>query len=303
MAVIEAKEKEISDKVDKQVKESHEGLRTEQRDLDKEVKLIETGIEKTETLLERSTSAEIVLLDKSLNTMFKGDVSDGEDQVDCDLEAFRRFIFVENESLMAKTVTERIGAFKTFIRKTGAHQSNAQGKGTSEAIVGLEAQFILTTRNADGEQCYEARDCVTVEIKNYQGQDCATKARVQDNKDGSYRISYFPRETGKCVLSVKVNEDHVYGSPFAVEIKARQFRCVSSFGQKGSVAGMLSKPWGVAVNERDEIAVTDNGNNRIQVFNSDGTYLRSFGREGDKQGEFDYPVGIAFDNNGRIIVR
>ena len=54
-----------------------------------------------------------------------------------------------------------------------------------------------------------------------------------------------------------MNEDHVYGSPFAVEIKARQFRCVSSFGQKGSVAGMLSKPWGVAVNERNEIVVTE----------------------------------------------
>ena len=302
MAVIEAKEKEILNKVDKQVKESQGRLRTEQRDVDKEVKLIETGIEKTETLLKRSTSAEIVLLDKSLNTMFKEDVNDGEDQVDCDLESFRRFIFVENESLMAKTVSEGIGAFKTSVNKTSAHQSNAQGKGTSEAIVGLEAQFVLTSRNAEGEQCYEARDCVTVEIKNHQGQDCATKARVQDNKDGSYRISYFPRETGKCDLSVKVNEDHVYGSPFAVEIKARQFRCVLSFGRKGSVAGMLSKPWGVAVNERNEIAVTEVGNHRIQVFSSDGTCLRSFGTKGDKQGEFNYPAGIAFDNNGLIIV-
>ena len=168
--------------MDKQVKESHERLRTEQRDVDKEVKLIETGIEKTETLLKRSTSAEIVQLEKSLNTMFKEDVIDGEDQVDCDLEGFRRFIFVENDSLMAKSVTEGIGAFKTFISKTSAHQSSAQGKGTSEAIVGLEAQFVLITTNTDGEQCYEARDCVTVEIKNHQGQDCTTKARVQDSK-------------------------------------------------------------------------------------------------------------------------
>ena len=60
---------------------------------------------------------------------------------------------------------------------------------------------------------------------------------------------------------------------------------------------MLSYPWGVAMNERNEIAVTDNGNRKIQIFRSDGTYLRSFGRMGDKQGEFDYPVGIAFDKN------
>ena len=52
---------------------------------------------------------------------------------------------------------------------------------------------------------------------------------------------------------------------------------------------MLSFPWGVAVNERNEIAVTDNDNNRLQVFSSDGTYLRSFGTKENKQGNFNFP--------------
>ena len=92
---------------------------------------------------------------------------------------------------MAKTVTEGISAFKTFINKTStsANQSSVRGNGTSEATVGLEAYFVLTTRNAEDEQCYDERDCVTVEIRNHQGQDCATKARVQDNKDGCYKIN------------------------------------------------------------------------------------------------------------------
>ena len=161
----------------------------------------------------------------------------------------------------------------------------------------------MTTRNAEGEQCYEARDCVTAKMRNRQGQDSATKARVQDNKDGSYKISYFAKETGSCHLSVKVNEEHIHGSPFATQVKRRQFTPVLSFGQRGSAAGMLCNPWGVAVNEHDEIAVTDCGNHRIQVFSSDGTYLRSFGTKGDKQGEFHFPTGIAFDRkNGNILV-
>ncbi|KAL9979988.1 hypothetical protein ACROYT_G008516 [Oculina patagonica] len=65
---------------------------------------------------------------------------------------------------------------------------------------------------------------------------------------------------------------------------------------------MLNNPWGVAVNERNEIAVTDNVNNRVQIFSSDGTWFRSFGRKGNEQGEFDFPAGIAFDKNGNIIV-
>ena len=89
-----------------------------------------------------------------------------------------------------------------------------------------------------------------------------------------------------------MNEEQVRGSPFPVQVKPRQFRPVLSFGQRGSSAGVLKEPWGVAVNERDEIVVTDNGNNRVQVFSSDGTYLRSFGRKGNKQGEFNYPRGI-----------
>jgi len=48
--------------------------------------------------------------------------------------------------------------------------------------------------------------------------------------------------------------------------------------------------------------VTDNGNNRIQLFNSDGTYLRSFGRKGDKNGEFNFSSGTGFDKNANIIV-
>jgi len=298
MAVIKAKKKELLNKVEIQVKESRERLRTEERNVGEQIKLIEREIEKTETLVKRSTSAGIVQMDKS----FEVEVSDEEDQVDYDLEGFRRFIFVENESLMAKSVTEGIGAFKTFFSKTIANQSGAQGKGIREATVGLEAQFVLTTRNAEGEQCYDERDCVIVEIGNRQRQDCATKARIQDNKDGSYKISYFAKETGNRELSVKVYEDHVNGSTFAVKVKPRQFRPVQSFGQQGSAVGMLVCPWRVAVNERDEIAVTDNDNNRIQVFSSDGTYLRSFGTKGDKQGEFNFPVGIAFDKNGLIIV-
>ena len=100
---------------------------------------------------------------------------------------------------LEKAISEGIGSFKAFLPKTSAQQSYAEGKGINEAIAGLESQFVLTTRNAEGEQCYDERDCVTVEIRNRQGQDCATEAHFQDNKDGSYKISHFAKETGKAM--------------------------------------------------------------------------------------------------------
>ena len=88
--------------------------------------------------------------------------------MDCDLEGPRQFIFEENESLRAKTTDERIGrVFTTFqISETKANQSTAEGKWIIKAIVGIEASFVLTTRNAVGQQCYEKRAQVTVEIKS-----------------------------------------------------------------------------------------------------------------------------------------
>ena len=56
------------------------------------------------------------------------------------------------------------------------------------------------------------------------------------------------------------------------------------------------------MNDRDEIAVTELWNGRVSMFSSDGTLLRSFGRWGQKNGEFNLPSGIAFDSHGNIVV-
>ena len=160
----------------------------------------------------------------------------------------------------------------------------------------------MTTRNAQGRQCYNERDYVTVEIRDERGRECATEVRINDNKDGIYQISYSTRDQGGYKVIVKVNGEHVCNSPFTLQVKPFQFRPVLSFGKYSSSVGMFKCPWGVAVNARDEIAVTDLSNHRVQIFNSDGNYLRSFGREGNKAGEFLYPRGIAFLNNGNIFV-
>ena len=300
--VVDAKKQEIINEVENLAKESLQHLETRKSEIKYEVKMSEATLDKAETFLKQSASAEIMQPNKFLNKIFQEEVAE-EDSADRDGVNFLKFDFVKNQTLLENVSAGNIGCFKPVHSKTKPHLSTADGKGANEAFVGLEAEFVLTTRNAEGEQCYDERDCVTVEIRNHQSHDCETKAPVQDNKDGSYKVSYLAKETGQFELSVKVNEEYVRGSPFAVEVKPRQFRPVLSFGQQGTAAGMLSKPWGVAVNERNEIAVTDRGNHRIQVFSSDGTYLRSFGRNGDKQGELDRPAGIAFDiKNENMVV-
>ncbi|KAL9982215.1 hypothetical protein ACROYT_G011028 [Oculina patagonica] len=306
IATIEAQKQEIFNEVENRARESIQQLGTQKSGIEHQLKMTEAEIEQTEAVLKRNVSAEIMQPNKFLDKTFQPEEAVGQDDqayLPCVNESIPEFKFIKNEKLFNNVMAEKIGFVKQFPTKTRPSQSRAEGKGIIDVTVGLEARFVLTTGNAEGEQCYDERDRVAVEIKNQQGHDCATKARVEDSKDGTYNISYFAKEKGKCSVSVKVNEEHVPGSPFAVKVKARQFRPVLSFGEEGSAVGMLSEPFGVAVNNNNDIAVADSNNNRVQVFSSEGIFLRTFGTKGDKQGEFDYPLGIAFDNDsGNIIV-
>ena len=298
MRIIEAKKQELFKEVEDKAQEVIERLVEQQSQVEYKLRRIETSIEETERFLKRSTNAEIV----QFKTVFQEEVTGEAELVDCDRKDLGHFVFFANKSLMAKANSEGVGSLKQIISQTKSSNSKTEGNGINDVTVGLEAQFVLTTRNAENEQCYEQCDIVTVEIRNDDGRECATEAQVQDNKDGSYNISYFAKEAGACQTSVMVNGEHVSGSPFSVQVKPRKYKPVLSFAGDGSSAGMFDGPWGVAVNERDEIAVTDSGNNRIQIFSSDGTYLRSFGSLGNQDGEFDFPTGIAYLHNGNIVV-
>ena len=102
-----------------------------------------------------------------------------------------------------------------------------------------------------------------------------TEVRVDDNKDGSYKVTYYPRVQGTFKLLVKVNGEHISCSPFTVILKPFQVKPVLSFGKQGWGDGMFEYPLGVAVSDGDEIVVADHVNDRVQVFDSNGTFLRS----------------------------
>ena len=295
--VVEEKKMEILKKVEDKANETFKRLVVQQSQLENEIQRIETSIEKTEVFLRRSTNAEIV----QFNTVSEEAVDD-EEEVEDELEDLGNFVFNANKKLMDKASSDGVGSF--FLSKTKSNNSGAVGKGITDVTVGLEAQFVLTTRNAENEQCYEQFNSVNMEMRNDEGHDCATGVQVQDNKDGSYNISYFAKEAGTCLTSVMVNGEHVGGSPFTVQVKPRLYKPVLSFERKGSSwsSGKFDGPWGVAVNERNEIAVTDYENNRVQIFSCDGKFIRSFGKKGVKKGEFKYPTGVAYLNNGNIVV-
>ena len=300
IANIEAKKQAIFAAMEEQTKNSLGSLKTQKTEIDHQIEVIKSSLDKADKVLTHSTNAEVVQVKKSLATILEG-IDQTTKPTGRELKALPIFVFLENQKMLETVNTEEIGTLE-ILQQTEASQSVAEGKGLEEGTVGVEVQFVLTTRNAEGEQCYNKHDRVTVEIRDKQGRECATEVRINNNKDGSYKISYSLKDQGKYKVTVKVNGKHVRESPRLVEMKLFQFRPVLSFGTEGSSIRILNYPWGVTVNSRDEIAVTDCLNHRVLIFNNDGNYLRSFGRQGNNVGEFKFPRGITFYKNGNIFV-
>ena len=232
ITIIEERKQDIFDAVDIQAKKSLESLSLKKDEVEKQVKVIESAIEQTETLLKRSFSTKILGFRETLDPILQ----EQSTQENRDIEYIPRFSFTKSEKLInLLSMSEGIGNVEFVFSETKAQQSGAKGKESSKVIAG--------------------------------------------NKGAN-----------------------VHDSPLETQVQTRRFRSVLSFGQKGESVGMLKGPWGMAVNDQDEIAVTEFWNHRVSVFSSDGTHLRSFGRAGENNGQFQFPTGIAFDSHGNIVV-
>jgi DNA-binding beta-propeller fold protein YncE len=66
--------------------------------------------------------------------------------------------------------------------------------------------------------------------------------------------------------------------------------------------GTFSLPEGVAVDRDGNVYVTDTFNNRVQIFDADGKFISTFGKNGDGPGNLERPKGIAVDCDGHIWV-
>ena len=296
---IQAKMQNIITTIENQTKKSLESLKAKRSEIQQQINVTESSVEEADKLLKRSTTAEVVQLKKSLQTIFQG-LNQTEPFV-YDPSSLETFVFVENQKMIDTVNSEEIGILEKLY-PTKPRESLAEGEGLKEGTVARKAQFNLITKNAESKKWYNKQDRVTVEIKDEQERECLTEVRIHDNKDGTYKITYYPGNQGTFKLLVKVNGEHISCSPFTVIFKPFQVKPVLPFGKKGLGDGMFKDPMGVAVSDGDEIVVTDNENHRVQVFDSNGTFLRSFGHRGENAGEFNCPVGIAIDKGRNIFI-
>jgi uncharacterized protein (TIGR03663 family) len=74
------------------------------------------------------------------------------------------------------------------------------------------------------------------------------------------------------------------------------------FGDSGSGNGQFNEPRGLAADSRGNLYVADTKNGRIQVFDTNGQFIRAIGTSGSGDGQLKEPCGVAVDADGTVVV-
>ncbi|XP_055921453.1 RING finger protein nhl-1 isoform X2 [Eupeodes corollae] len=89
-------------------------------------------------------------------------------------------------------------------------------------------------------------------------------------------------------------------SPRQLYLRKRQQ--LFQLGGRGSEPGSFTWPRGLAVGPDNSIVVADSSNHRVQVFDSNGIFVKEFGEYGNGEGEFDCLAGVAVNRIGQYII-
>ena len=138
----------------------------------------------------------------------------------------------------------------------------------------------------------------------------AIKARVVDDENGKYTLSFPITYPEVCDLSILVNGSDVRGSPFGVNYlpKPKPVKLNKNMAELGANKGHLNFPqqpgcpWGIAVAPNGHTFIADHNSHQIDVFDEQRKHIRSFGQQRSGNGQLNYPAGIAVDADGLVYV-
>lgn len=186
-----------------------------------------------------------------------------------------------------------------IVKHADASKSVAEGKGLVRTSVDTETNFKVTIIDEEGKQYYHKDDQMTVNVVDPQGS--LLNKNIEDYKDGKYMVAYTPQSVGMHTVSIDINGKALAGSPWKVKVMPHHHRLLFKFGTSGRMRGQFDWPVSIAVSKRTgNIAVADSDNRRIQLFNSNGRYLRDFGQTGAEK--LNKPKSVAFTSSGDVTV-
>ena len=144
---------------------------------------------------------------------------------------------------------------------------------------GKIAKLEIVTKDSKGSCYSKGGSKLTVESESE-----IVSGQTADNNDGTYMIYFVAHEIGEINLSVFMNGCEITDSPFRI--------MVEPFTYQDGIACSNNGMW----------AVADKIKNCVHVFDNQDSLIKKFGNQGSRNGEFDCPCSVAFDDNNKLYV-
>ena len=181
-----------------------------------------------------------------------------------------------------------------------ARQSTLQGL-DQILQAGVEAEFILSPKTAEGEISNQPDLKQQIAVTIDPTED-VTHVSVRETENGRFKVKFTPKVPGAYSIEVKINGDKLPTCPFTVQVKERELTVVGELDMKLFEGEQLKNLYGIAVNTKGMIAITDSEGHCVYIFDKEGKWLRKFGSQGNNAGQFLFPRGVTYLNDDEILI-
>jgi len=185
-------------------------------------------------------------------------------------------VFIEHRDsfevhLETKDLLARIGQWGSVVDSGLVSVEHSVISGVpSKANVDKETHFTVQLKTKDG-QIVQHGICANISITDAQNQNVGYEM-VFDENENAFRVRFTPKSDGLHVVQATVHGQHLSNSPFSVQVdlpaNEPMFEFIAKFGSKGSGSGQFINPYFVTACKQGNNYVSDFGNHKIQIFDS-----------------------------------
>ena len=188
------------------------------------------------------------------------------------------------------------------ITAAGTDASQCTLEGLDQTLqAGVEAELMLCPRTPEGEISNQPDLKNQIEVRIEPTKD-VTDVNVTDKGNGKFKMNFTPKVPGAYSIEVKINGDKLPTCPFTMQVKERELVVVGELYLKLFQGDELKAPFGIAVNTKGNIAITDWTGHCVYILDEKGNCLRKIGRQGQKAGQFHHPTGVTYLNDNEILI-
>ncbi|XP_076001765.1 tripartite motif-containing protein 2 isoform X2 [Genypterus blacodes] len=245
----------------------------------------------TDQALSHGTEAEVLLVKKQMSERLSElaiqelPLQPGEnDQLD---------FLVETEGL--KKSIHNLGTIVTT--NAVASETVATGEGLRHCVVGVPTSITITTKDKDGELCKMGNAVITAEMSTPDGSK--GEGEILDNKNGTYEYLFTAPKEGSFILSLRLYDQHIKGSPF----KTKATKSIDVSPTSDGTKKRLKSPGSGHVKQKAikrPASMYSTGRKKENPIEDD--LIFRIGTKGRNKGEFTNLQGVAASTLGKVLI-